>query len=191
MSGRKPVPASDEDVWWNGLRWVEAAHMQVFRFEEAFFEEVRALLDADLRRRLNDGSDLSRSWCESMDADYPPYDAQRPPCAVVGVAHAGRHRARLLGVAVRNVLRAQARIPEHHRPEMGGQDVLELLRNVSEHWDEVGARSARRLAEDHPEFSVGGIAYTNKEIWIGGLDGYRSRGSRHGYGGCGSCWSLA
>jgi hypothetical protein len=172
MSGRKPVPASDEDVWWNGLRWVEAAHMQVFRFEEAFFEEVRALLDADLRRRLNDGSDLSRSWCESMDADYPPYDAQRP----LRVPSWGLHmqvatELDLLGVAVRNVLRAQARIPEHHRPEMGGQDVLELLRNVSEHWDEVGARSARRLAEDHPEFSVGGIAYTNKEIWIGGLDG--------------------
>ena len=37
----------------------------------------------------------------------------------------------LLSVAVRNVIRAQARIPEQHRPEMGGQDVLELMRNVS------------------------------------------------------------
>ena len=61
VSGSNPVPAPDEDVWWNGLRWVEAAHMQVARFEEAFFEEVRALTDVDLRFRLNNGSDLSRS----------------------------------------------------------------------------------------------------------------------------------
>lgn len=57
----------------------------------------------------------------------------------------------MLSVAIRNVLRAQARIPEQLRPEMGGQDVLELMRNVSEHWDEEGGRSASALAKDHPE----------------------------------------
>ena len=77
----------------------------------------------------------------------------------------------LLGVAVRNVLRAQARIPEQYRPEMGGQDVPELIRNVSEHWDEEDGRSARKLAQDHPAVSVVGITCTDKEIWIGGLDG--------------------
>ncbi len=35
--------------------------MQVARFEEAFFEEVSALTDADMRHRLNGDSDLSRS----------------------------------------------------------------------------------------------------------------------------------
>jgi hypothetical protein len=172
MSGRRPDPAPDADVWWNGLRWVEAALMQVDRFEEAFYEEVSALLDADLRRRLNDDSDRSRSWRESMEADYPRYDAQQPLRVPSWALHMEvASELDLLGVAVRNVLRAQARMPEHRRPEMGGQGVLELLRNVSEHWDEVGGRSARRLTVDHPEFSVGGIAYTNKEIWIGGLDG--------------------
>jgi hypothetical protein len=167
-----PVPAPDEDVWWNGLRWVEAAHMQVARFEEAFFEEVRALTDVDLRFRLNNGSDLSRSWRESMDRDHAPYAPERP----LRVPSWGLHmqvgtELDLLGVALRNVLRAQARIPAGRRPEMGGQNVMELLRNVSEHWDEVGGRSAKVLADKHPEVGLGELAYTNKEIWVGGLDG--------------------
>jgi hypothetical protein len=172
MSGSRPLPAPDENVWWTGLRWVEAAHMQVARFEEAFFEEVRALTDADERRGLNDDSDLSRSWRASTDANHPPHDPQRP----LRVPSWGLHmqvatELDLLSVAVRNVLRVQARIPEQQRPQMGGQDVLELIRNVSEHWDEEGGPSASALAKDHPEVSAGGIAYTNKEIWIGGLEG--------------------
>lgn len=146
--------------------------MQVAWFAEAFFEEVHALTDAGMRHHLNHDSDLSRAWRASMDANHPPYDPQRP----LRVPSWGLHmqvatELDLLSVAVRNVLRAQARIPEQRRPEMGGQDVLELMRNVSEHWDEDGGRSADELAKDHPEVSVGGIAYTNKEIWIGGLDG--------------------
>lgn len=146
--------------------------MQAARFAEAFYEEVHALSDAGLRHDLNDDSDLSKSWRASTDANHPPYDPQRP----LRVPSWGLHmqvatELDLLSVAVRNVLRAHARIPEQLRPEMGGQDVLELMRNVSEHWDEEGGRSASALAEDHPEVNVGGIAYTNREIWIGGLDG--------------------
>jgi len=77
----------------------------------------------------------------------------------------------LLAVAIRNVMRAQERIPEQRRPSMGDQDVLGLMRNVSEHWDEVGGRSASALAEDHPNIDMGGIAFTNKEIWLGGSEG--------------------
>jgi len=172
MSGSMRVPAPDEHVWWNGLRWVEAAEMQVDRFAEAFGEEVRALTDANMRRRLNDDSDVSRSWLQSMDADYPPFDHQRPLRVPSWSLHMQvATELNLLSVAVRNVLRAQARIPEQHRPEMGGEDVLVLMRNVSEHWDEEGGRSASELARDCPNVSFGGIAYTNKEIWIGGVDG--------------------
>lgn len=101
---------------------------------------------------------------------------------------------RLRSATVSPAWRAQARIPGQHRPEMGGQDVLELIRNVSEHWDEEGGRSATRLAEEHPEVSVSGIAYTSKEIWIGGLSGVpisrieawlgRVRQAGHMYGRC-------
>jgi hypothetical protein len=142
-------PAPDEIVWWSGLRWVEAAHMQIRRFEEAFYEEVRALADAEMRHGLGDDSENSRSWRESYDAQEP-YDPQRPA--------------------------------------MGGQDALELLRNVAEHWDEVGGRSARELAEGHAGIEVGGIAYTGKELWIGGVDGCRSRESQPGWCGSGARW---
>ena len=78
MSSGKSAPASGENVWWNGLRWVEAAHMQVARLAEAFFEEVDALTDASMRHGLNDDSDLSKSWRVSTDANQPPYDPRRP-----------------------------------------------------------------------------------------------------------------
>jgi hypothetical protein len=43
----KASPAPDGSVYWTGLRWVEAAFMQIERFEAAFFDLQRALLDAD------------------------------------------------------------------------------------------------------------------------------------------------
>jgi hypothetical protein len=52
--------------------------MQVDRFEEAFTEEMAALADAEFRYRLNDGSENSRSWRESLDANHEPYDPERP-----------------------------------------------------------------------------------------------------------------
>lgn len=146
--------------------------MQMARFEEAFVEEVSALFEADKRRDFNDDSSHSRSWREATDAYYPVYDPRRP----LRVPSWGLHmqvatELDLLSVAVRHVLRAQKRIPVQRRPEMVGQDVLALLRNISEHWDEVGGDSASNLAKNHPEVSVGGIAYTSKEIWLGGTDG--------------------
>jgi hypothetical protein len=75
-------PAPDEDVWWSGLRWAEAGHMQVWRFQEGFKEgvkeEMAALADAEFRHRLDDDSENSRSWRESLDANHEPYDPERP-----------------------------------------------------------------------------------------------------------------
>jgi hypothetical protein len=165
-------PAPDEVVWWSGLRWVDAARMQMWRFEEAFAEVNAALADAYHRHQLSDDSGVRRSWREHYDTNYEPYDPQRPlRVPAVGLHMQVANELDLLIVAVRNVLRAQERIPEWQRPSMGDQDVLELLRNVAEHWDEVGGRSAETLASDHPAIDVGGIASTNKETWIGGGEG--------------------
>jgi hypothetical protein len=46
MPRAKPTPAPDENVWWTGLKWTLAAHMQLERIEEAFFEQINAELDA-------------------------------------------------------------------------------------------------------------------------------------------------
>jgi hypothetical protein len=168
----KAEPASDEHVWWTGLRWVEAAHMQVWRFDEAFGEEMSAEADAHHRRQLNDDSGISESWRRSYDEHHERYDPQRPirvPSWALQMQSV--NELDLLAVAIRNVLRAQERIPERQRPEMGDQDALELIRNVSEHWDEVGGRSADELAVKHPRVDAGQIAFTNKEIWIGGEHG--------------------
>lgn len=166
------VASPDAVVWSNGLRWVDAAHMQVRRFEEAFGEQMHAVADARHRAQLADDSELSRSWRESYDTGYEPYDPERPiRVPSFGLEVLVANELDLLAVAVRNVLRAQMRIPEEHRPAMTGQEALELLRNVTEHFDEVGGRSEVALAEAYPEMDFGGIAFTGKEIWIGGDSG--------------------
>lgn len=146
--------------------------MQLLRFEDAFGEEMHAQADAELRRQLNDDSENSRSWRESYDEHHEPFDPHRPIRVPSWSLHMqSANELNLLAVAVRHVLRAQERIPSEHRPQMGGQDALELLRNVFEHWDEAGGRSADRLASAHPDFHLGQVAFTGKETWIGGEDG--------------------
>lgn len=168
------MPAPDEDVWWSGLKWVEAARMQLHRFDEAFAEQVRAEEDARMRHRLSDDSESHRQWRESYDADYPPYDRTRPlrvPTWSLRMQTSGE--LDFLITAVRNVLRAQGRIPEPERPAMDGQQVLKLLRDVSEHFDVADPWAGADLAKKHPEVTIGTIAYTTTEIWIGGLEGIR------------------
>ena len=45
---------------------------------------------------------------------------------------------------------------------MTDQGVFELLRNVAEHWDEVGGRSANKLASTYPTVSPRVTDYPNK-----------------------------
>jgi hypothetical protein len=124
-------PAPDEVVRWSGLRRIDAAHMQIWRFEDAFYEELHALADAEMRHGLDHDSGNSRSWRESYDA-HDPYDPQRPIRVPSWSLHMQvANELDLLRVAIRNVLRAQERIPADRRPAMGGHDALELLRNVA------------------------------------------------------------
>lgn len=163
----KGTPARAEDVWWNGLRWVEGAWMQSERFEEAFYEQQHALADADMRARLANPED---TWRVAYDRDYEPYDPRRPiRVPTWALAMQSATELDLMIGAVRNVMRAQDRLPVEIRTSMTGEHVLELLRNVAEHWDEEGGRSGEKLNVVHPDVRVGEIQYTNKEIWVGGI----------------------
>ncbi|WP_143253937.1 hypothetical protein [Amycolatopsis keratiniphila] len=143
--------------------------MQADRFETVFFELQTALEHARQRALLNDGSTTSNSWVKQSDKDYKFFDPRRPvkvPTPALWMQ--AMTELDLLIVAVRNVLRAQVRLPEQLKTSMTDDDVLELLRNVAEHWDEDDGPSIRTLTEAHPEVLVHGITFTNKEIWIGG-----------------------
>jgi hypothetical protein len=74
-------------------------------------------------------------------------------------------------LTIRNVLRAEARLPDETRTAMADSDLLQILRNVAEHFDEVGGWSREALARDWPGAQSGLVAFTNKEIWIGGETG--------------------
>lgn len=164
----KVTPAPDIDVWRGGLRWVEGAQMQAYRFETVFFELQTALEDARMRALLNDGSANRTSWMEQYDKDYKPFDPQRPvKVPTPALSMQAMTELDLLIVAIRNVLRAQVRLPEQLKTSMTDDDVLVLLRNVAEHWDEEGGRSISALTNKHPDVLVDGISFTNKEIWVG------------------------
>jgi len=49
--------------------------------------------------------------------------------------------------------------------------VLKVLRDVVEHFDDVDGPSARRLARQYEDVTVGAYAYDSKEVWIGGYEG--------------------
>ena len=69
-------------------------------------------------------------------------------------------------IAVRNVLRAQERLPADLRPAMTDQRLLHLTRNIAEHWDEVGGWSAEAFASEYPDRTLGQISATNKEVFV-------------------------
>ncbi|KGM09345.1 hypothetical protein [Cellulomonas bogoriensis] len=170
MSPKKAAP--DEDVWWTGLKWVEAARMQLLRFEDATREWSAALVDAQQRGVLNDDSDQSRQWRASYDTDYGSYDPRRPLRVPTHALHIQLTvEADLLVVAVRNVIRAQARLPEDARTKIGGQDFLKDLRDLAEHFDEQEGRAATSLATNHAEVLPGTFAVSSKETWLGGIHG--------------------
>lgn len=172
MPRANPSPAPDDAVWWTGIKWTLAAQMQLERFEEAFFEQIHADLDAKHRRQLSDKSENSRAWRESYDTNYEAYAPQRPLRVPSWALHMQvSSELDLLTVAVRNVLRAQDRLPEQVRTSMSDQAMLELLRNIAEHWDETGGHSELELADRYPTVKPEALAFTNKEVWIGGLHG--------------------
>lgn len=160
------VPADDLSIWLNGLRWVEGAWMQATRLEAVVQDWERAVEDARSRAVLNKDNDSARSWREGLDANEP-YDARRPIRVPTFALRAQvANELDLFLVAVRNVLRAQDRLPAHLRPEMTDERLFELTRNIAEHWDEVGGRSADAFANEYPGRVPAQISATNKEVFV-------------------------
>lgn len=158
--------ADDLTVWLGGLRWVEGAWMQTTRLTEIVHAWEAALADAHLRAGLNQDTDHARSWRESHDA-YQPYDPQRPIRVPTFALRAQVSiEFKFFLIAVRNVLRAQNRLPEDMRPAMTDQRLLHLTRNIAEHWDEVGGWSAEAFASEYPDRTLGQISATNKEVFV-------------------------
>jgi hypothetical protein len=140
--------------------------MQTTRLEDVVQAWEAALNDARSRAHLNEDTDHARSWRESYDA-HPPYDPQRPIRVPTFALHAQvAIEFAFFLIAVRNVLRAQERLPEDLRPAMTDQQLLHLARDVTEHWDEVGGRSAEKFASEYPDRTLGQISATNKEVFV-------------------------
>lgn len=161
------VPADDLTVWLGGLLWVEGAWMQTNRLIEVVQDWERALLDARSRADLNQDSANTRSWRENHYDAYEKYDPRRPirvPTFALR-AQVAIELAFFL-VAVRNVQRAQDRLPANLRPSMTDERLFHLTRNVVEHWDEVGGWSEVAFATEYPGRAIGQISATNKEVFV-------------------------
>lgn len=160
------VPADDLTVWHGGLLWVEGAWMQSERLTAVVQDQMVAQEDARARVHLNEDTDNARSWRDHLDA-YEPYDPRRPiRVPTFALSMQVSVELAFFLVAVRNVQRAQERLPEHLRPEMTDQRLFHLTRNVAEHWDEVGGWSEAAFARDYPDRTLGQISVTNKEVYV-------------------------
>lgn len=97
------------------VRWVDAAHMQIWRFEEAFGEWTAAHADAETRRDHHQDPEANQQRREFLDG-LERYDSQRPlRVPTFGLLMQVANELDLLSVAIRNVQRAQERIPEQQR----------------------------------------------------------------------------
>lgn len=161
------VDAPADEVLWQGLRWVEAVYMQVARFEEAAREEHAARKDAQLRALLNDPERKEApAWRADHDARPIGERASRVPS--YSLAMQTTTESDFLMVAIRNLLRAQDRLPDATATAMKGQEVLKLLRDQDEHYDKRGGWAQTALATKHPRVMTDAYHFTNKEIWLGG-----------------------
>jgi len=145
--------------------------MQTTRLSDVVLAWFAALADARLRAHLNEDTDHARSWRESYDA-HQPYDPQRhDPQRPIRVPTFAIHAQvsiefEFFLIAVRNLLRAQERLPADLRPAMTDQRLLHLTRNIAEHWDEVRGWSAEAFASEYPDRTLGQISATNKEVFV-------------------------
>ena len=162
----KSQPIPDEDAWWNGLMWVDGARMQARRFEDVLNEWLDAEYDTKHRHRNSGDDDIERGWRDETDRNYRPYDSRRP-IRVVTVALAMQLAVdlRFLIVACNHVMTALKRIPADARPTMSGQELLHLMRNVSEHWEEAAGPSATKLALANVDHTT--ITFSGNQAWIG------------------------
>lgn len=159
-------PADNLTVWLRGLRWIEAAWMQAMRLTEVAQHWDGALADAWLRVGLDEDTDNARSWRESYDA-YEPYDPQRPiRVPTFALRDQVSIEFEFFVIAVRNVMRAQDRLPEDKRQAMTDQRLFHLTRNITEHFDKVGGWSEIAFANEYPDRGLGQIGVTSKEVYV-------------------------
>lgn len=72
---------------------------------------------------------------------------------------------------MRNVIRAHDRLPHEVQTTIGDIAALKDLRDLTEHFDELGGRAATSLAANHPDVEPSAFATKGEETWIGGLHG--------------------
>ena len=174
---REPAePADDLTVWLRGLRWVEAAWMQASRLTDVAEHWFGAVADARLRASLNEDTDNAREWRDGYETnpnqEFDPRSGTfRPAPLPVRVPTFALHTQvsaefEFFVIAVRNVMRAQDRLPEDKRPKMTDQRLFHLTRNVTEHFDNVGGWSEVAFANEYPDRGLGQIGVTSKELYV-------------------------
>jgi len=141
--------------------------MQAARLQEVLAEWEAAVIDAQVRAAGNaDDGAVTRAYHDQRD---PAMQPRRVPSWALQMQMTTE--ADFLMVAIRNLLRVQDRLPTDLLAPMHGQEILELIRNVSEHFDERGGRSETTLATNHPRVLTNAITFTRQEVWLGGNHG--------------------
>lgn len=161
-------PVSDEEVFLTGTRWVEASLMEAQRFEDVVREWDSAMLDAAIRRQIEQGA----------EEQWRGHAAEKVPSLALNWQM--QSELDLLVVSLRNVMRATQRL-DMENAGMTGQKIIAALRNAQEHFDSKGWAARKLEAErpDHPtdlvvkmggEFYIAGIPLSRIRAWLARVD---------------------
>lgn len=151
----------EAEIRWRALAWAEIVSLQTARFDESLMRFHDGVTAARFRELYKDGSPRLAWMKEYEDA-----------CRVVLTRHdicvldADHH---FLIIAIAQLIKCVSDLPKDDLPTLRDAEFLTKVRNMEEHWDELGGPSITELRKSSPNIAPGQIpAYTKKYTVIGG-----------------------
>jgi hypothetical protein len=141
--------------------WTSIALWQIGRLEEAVDDYTTAEAEGSFRTAFEEVGQPSE-WRET----YAAYTATITQAQVWQV---GAERYFLLN-SLAQVRKCAVNLPDDGLPTVRDMNVLRLLRDIDEHWEQLDGRSLKEIRESRPEVAPGQMWRNNKHIWIGDVD---------------------
>lgn len=137
--------------------WAQIVYLQATRLEEAI-DEYQEIVAGNLLGSAFEEAGKPTDWAEFVQSN------RRLKMADIAKLAADKH---FFLVAIAQVVKCASRLQGDALPDFKNDDLLRLLRNVDEHWEDPNGPSAAALRRDYPDITPGHVYYNTKDIWLG------------------------
>jgi hypothetical protein len=145
------------DIRRMAIMWTDIVYLQVSRLEEAVDDFHAAATEEQFRTAFAERGS-PEEWAEyasTLSRSLSQRDVSR--------VAADKY---FLLLSVAQVMKCARRLPEDDLPGFPEGELLALLRNFEEHWEDPAGRSATELRKTIPDITPGRIAYVKDHIWL-------------------------